>query len=236
MKFPKPNILSAFLISALVLAAAFAWLSEKVGVAPALAVFTAVSLSLAPRPSHILGAVATAERDTEKRAGEFLTLPLAADTVIYGGTLVAKDANGRLVPASDTAGLRVIGRAAATVDNTDGSAGDLDGTVELGVFFFDNSETNAVDAADVGTMAEVEDDQTVADDSTNHVAAGRVVEVTAEGVWVDTRYAYFGAKTVVALTSTNGTAAAAAADLAGLAAEAEKIGDDVRALHASLFG
>lgn len=34
-----------------------------------------------------------------------------------------------------------------------------------------------------------------------------------------------------ALTSTDGVAAAAAANLAGLATEAEKIGDDVRALH-----
>jgi hypothetical protein len=38
----------------------------------------------------------------------------------------------------------------------------------------------------------------------------------------------------VTLTSTNGTAAAASADLAALAAEAEKIGDDVRALYAAL--
>lgn len=37
----------------------------------------------------------------------------------------------------------------------------------------------------------------------------------------------------VTLTSTNGTAAAASANLSGLAAEAEKIGDDVRALHAA---
>lgn len=36
----------------------------------------------------------------------------------------------------------------------------------------------------------------------------------------------------VTLTSTNGTAAGASASLANLAAEAEKIGDDVRALHA----
>lgn len=39
---------------------------------------------------------------------------------------------------------------------------------------------------------------------------------------------------VAALTSTNGTAAAASADLAALAAEAEKIGDDVRALGSAL--
>jgi hypothetical protein len=39
---------------------------------------------------------------------------------------------------------------------------------------------------------------------------------------------------VAAFTSTNGTAAAASASLANLAAEAEKIGDDVRALGAAL--
>lgn len=39
---------------------------------------------------------------------------------------------------------------------------------------------------------------------------------------------------VAAFTSTNGTAAAASANLANLAAEAEKIGDDVRALGAAL--
>jgi len=38
-----------------------------------------------------------------------------------------------------------------------------------------------------------------------------------------------------ALTSTDGTAAAAAADLAALAAEAEKIGDDVRDVHAAML-
>jgi len=41
------------------------------------------------------------------------------------------------------------------------------------------------------------------------------------------------APTAVTLTSTNGTAAGAA-DLAALKAEAEKIGDDVRAMHAAL--
>lgn len=40
------------------------------------------------------------------------------------------------------------------------------------------------------------------------------------------------AQAPAALTSTDGVAAAAAADLAALAAEAEKIGDDVRSLHA----
>lgn len=42
------------------------------------------------------------------------------------------------------------------------------------------------------------------------------------------------AQASVVLTSTNGTAGAASASLANLAAEAEKIGDDVRAIHAAL--
>lgn len=41
---------------------------------------------------------------------------------------------------------------------------------------------------------------------------------------------------IAALTSTNGTAAAATADLPGLAAEAEKIGDDLRAIANALNG
>lgn len=53
-----------------------------------------------------------------------------------------------------------------------------------------------------------------------------VVEVSDQPEWVFV-------PTVVALTSTDGTAAAAA-DLAALKAEAEKIGDDVRAVHAAL--
>ena len=48
---------------------------------------------------------------------------------------------------------------------------------------------------------------------------------------VDTLFAEMG--TQVTLTSTNGTAAAAA-DLAALKVETEKIGDDVRAIHAAL--
>lgn len=41
---------------------------------------------------------------------------------------------------------------------------------------------------------------------------------------------------IAALTSTNGTAAAASANLANLAAETEKIGDDLRAIAAALDG
>lgn len=178
---------------------------------------------------------ATAARNTDARPGDLVYLPLAAATVIYKGTIVARDAAGRAVPASDTAGLRVVGRAEETVDNSAGLADALSINILLGCYKLDNSGTAAVDADDIGKMAVVEDDQTVAETSTNLVCAGRITGVDSDGVWVDTRHAFYGPKTMPTLTSTNGTMAAAADD-AATKAEGEKIGDDVRALHASLFG
>jgi hypothetical protein len=65
--------------------------------------------------------------------------------------------------------------------------------------------------------------------STNGVAAAAI-----PGVLTSTN-GVAGAAIPGALTSTDGTAAAASADLAALAAEAEKIGDDVRAVHAAVL-
>lgn len=61
---------------------------------------------------------------------------------------------------------------------------------------------------------------------TSAAADGDLIEVET--------YAPVKVVVVAAFTSTNGTAAAASASLANLAAEAEKIGDDVRALGAAL--
>jgi hypothetical protein len=201
---------------------------------------TAVLLALltwgSPRiVTRSLGAAATADRNTDERPGNEVSLPVAAATVCYLGTLAARDANGRAVSASDTAGLRVIGRFEETADNAAGAAGAISVKIRLGVFKFDNSATQAITAAMVGRMAVVEDDQTVAATSTNLVCAGRIVGVDSDGVWVDTRHAFYGPRTLPTLTSTNGTMAAAADD-AATKAEGEKIGDDVRALHSSLFG
>lgn len=229
-----------FLAAALMVCAlAFGLELIAIHVSPPAAVLAGLALLSAPlalqSPTYCLGAHASAPVNTQRRPGERLYLPMAASAKIYQGTLFAKDSNGRAVRASDTAGLRVVGRAEETVDNSAGSAGDLSINGELGVFKFANSATNALTQADIGKHAVVEDDNTVASTATNKVNAGRVVAVDSDGVWVDTRYAYFGPRTVVTLTSTDGVAGAAA-DLTALKAEAEKIGDDIRALHASLFG
>lgn len=168
------------------------------------------------------------------RAGEIRQYPVAASTTIYAGTMVALNSSGYAIPAADTAGLLVIGRAEEYVDNAAGSAGDLTVNCRKGVFRYANSGSAAVDAvADVGKFAFVEDDQTVAETSTHSVKAGIVVDIDDDGVWVDMT-GNRSIPTAVTLGSTNGTAGAAA-DLTALKAEAELIGDDVRAIHAALL-
>lgn len=131
---------------------------------------------------------ATAEINTPERPGTTTSYPVAASTTIYAGTLVALNSSGYALPAADTAGLRVVGRAEATVDNSAGSAGDVNADVKEGVFLYNNSATDAVDANDRGKDCFVEDDNTVSEAGATHrVVAGRVVDVTTDGVWVDVR-------------------------------------------------
>lgn len=169
----------------------------------------------------------------ERPSNAFVTLGLAADAVIVAGELVAKNAAGNAVPASDTAALRVIGRAEADADNTDGDAGDVTVLIKRGVFQYDNG-TAALTAADVNKVCFIETSTKVqSSGGTNNIVAGLVIEVDDNGVWVDTTRSTVPAAVAPTLTSTNGTAGAAA-DLTALKAEAEKIGDDVRAIHAAL--
>lgn len=184
----------------------------------------------------LLGTVATAPRMTDERRGQLRYFPLAAATKIFQGVQVALDASGNAVNASDTAGLRVIGRAEETVDNTGGSAGDLSINVKVGTFKWANSGTQALDPDDKGKICFVEDNTTVAETSTHKVKAGRMVELDDAGasVWVDSAHAQV-VPVALTLGSTNGTAGAAA-DLAALKAETELLSDDFRAVIVILQG
>lgn len=145
-----------------------------------------IPIALNP-PSHVLGAAATADRNTEARPGEFVECDVAANTTIYLGTIVAVDAQGNAVPASDAAGLTVLGRAEETVVNT-GAAGAKVIVIRRGIFLWDNSGAAALTKAHIGTIAYVADDQTVANASVNAIKAGLVVGINTDGVWIDTRY------------------------------------------------
>ena len=126
-------------------------------------------------------AAATKDRITEKKTVDLQSYPVKAATKIYAGTLVGLLA-GYLVPAADTAALRVKGVATDTVDNTAGADGDLRCKVEAPIRarFAAASITQAM----VGTKMHVVDDQTFDDATgTNSVVAGILDEFisTTEG-------------------------------------------------------
>jgi hypothetical protein len=127
------------------------------------------------------------ERNTQWRDGLLPTLPVAASTKIEAGKMVGVNSSGYAVEAADTSGIKVLGVADHTVDNSSGSNGALSVRVRRGKqFLLKNSATNAVDVADAGTYVFVEDDETVADAAgTNGVIAGSCIEVVSDGVWVE---------------------------------------------------
>jgi hypothetical protein len=111
---------------------------------------------------------------------ELISVRVKASTIIYKGALVALSA-GYLVPASAAAGLRCIGRADESVDNSAGADGALRCQVRPGVFLFDNATAgNAIAAAQVGTSCYVVDDHTVSK-TPGPAIAGVVVDIESDG-------------------------------------------------------
>lgn len=103
---------------------------------------------------------------------------------MYAGGMAAVDYADEVQMASDTAGLKVVGRCEKDVDNTsDGESAE----VRRGIFRYANSSTSPVPRSAIGKPCFVEDDATVAGASTNFVAAGIVHDVDSSGVWVDQR-------------------------------------------------
>jgi hypothetical protein len=128
-----------------------------------------------------------ADRNTPKKDGIEIGLAVAASTKIEAGHMVAVNAAGYAVHASDTAGLKVMGRAQETVDNTSGANGDKTVLIlRKKMFKFANDSTNAVAQAHVGGNVYVKDSVTVdSDGGTNDIVAGKCFGVETDGVWVE---------------------------------------------------
>lgn len=124
-------------------------------------------------------AALTSDRDTQERIPQQRTLESAG--TIYAGALVAVNGNGKAVPASDTAGLTVIGRAQHPAVSGEKI------TVKVGCFAFDAASGVTFTAADAGSIAYVTDDHTVnKTGGTNKIVAGIVYDVDDQGVWIRT--------------------------------------------------
>lgn len=116
------------------------------------------------------------------------TGPVKASTKILGGTLGGIDASGWGVPMTAATGIKVIGVAKDTADNSDGSNGAINVTFELSqtirVYLFANDSGTPLTKADVWAPCYGVDNQTVSGDDTGRSSSGTVFEVTSEGVWI----------------------------------------------------
>lgn len=128
-----------------------------------------------------------ADRKTPMKDGELIPLPVAASTIIEAGKMAAANATGYTVEAADAASYKVMGRAEETVDNSTGSDGDLSVLVRRKkAFKYNNSGSNPVTEAHIGTDIYVEDDETVSSSGgTNSIVAGKCLGVESDGVWVE---------------------------------------------------
>jgi len=93
-----------------------------------------------------------------------LWLPVEANTIIYGGTMVASNANGNAVPASASGALKLWGRCERQVNNLNtntpfGAAAAQFVSIRKGPFFFNQDGT--ISQANIGQNCFAVDDNTV---------------------------------------------------------------------------
>lgn len=166
-------------------------------------------------------------------------LPVKADHKIFQGVMVAYDpANSQAEyadPAMAATAIVIGVNVGDTVDNLDGAKGDKKISPKAGVFRMANDGN--VTVAHIGKRLRVIDDHTVGVPAGTNAdrLAGICIGLDGTGyvfVQIGGAAAMRSPQTVT-LTSTNGTMAAAADD-AAVKVEGEKIGDDVRAIHAAL--
>jgi len=129
----------------------------------------------------------SADRDTPRRDGDLYSFPVAASTEIFQGSLVVLDASGNAEPGSTATGKVAVGCASEYVDNSSGSAADVNVEVTAGIFRWENSGSDAVTKASIGDTVYIEDDETVCATATSKSAAGVMVDIDSLGVWVETK-------------------------------------------------
>ncbi len=127
----------------------------------------------------------TNDRNTESRPGAMFNDPVAAGARIFTGSLVVLNAAGYLAPGNTAIGLKARGVAQEQANNVAGDDGDFFCDSFKGIYKFANDGTVA--RADIGGTAYIVDDQTVADNdgSGTRSAAGTIVDLDADGVWVE---------------------------------------------------
>lgn len=146
--------------------------------------FMLAALALAI-PSLSMATAATESQVTPRRDGKAFSYTADA-TKLLQGVIWARNGSGYIVNASDATGLVVVGVGSAEVDNSAGSAGDLECIAERGVFKLANDTGSPITEARINSVCYVLDNATVsASGGTYNIIAGLVRKVDSDGVWVD---------------------------------------------------
>lgn len=130
----------------------------------------------------------TAGKPIKTRSGEQRSVGLKAGVKVFAGAIAVLTSTGVAQAGAAGTGLKCIGYFESDADNTAGADNAMVAQVRKGVVLLINStSTDAITAADINSMAYIVDDQTVAKTNGGNArsAAGRVVDVTTDGVWVD---------------------------------------------------
>lgn len=139
----------------------------------------------------------TQGRNTPRRDGDRFVFPVAEGAVCFVGGIAIME-GGFCLPGYETdPAAETVGVFEETVDNSDGGDGDATVKVRRGVFRFANGVgLDEISLNHVGKAAFVIDDQTVGlgvGASNGRTLAGKVVDVDAQGVWVEMdAYAEYG--------------------------------------------
>ena len=139
----------------------------------------------------------TQDRDTKEKTGVSYTMGVSAGKLMYAGGIACINGSGTgfLTPGATALGLLALGRTLGQADNTLGSDGALNATVERGVFRYANSAGgDAIAETNIGEICFIVDDGAVALTNGNGTRsqAGVVFDVDTQGVWrpIDQRKVY----------------------------------------------
>lgn len=128
----------------------------------------------------------TRDRNTPLKNAEIIGVPAAANAVIHAGAIVVANANGYAAPGTTAAGQTYLGRAEESANNTGGANGAATVLVRrLNAFKWGND--GSITQAHQGKTAYIVDDQTLAatDGAGTRSAAGRIVGIEPDGVWIE---------------------------------------------------
>lgn len=129
-------------------------------------------------------AVLAEDRMTEIKEVGLKSYLVKGATKIFEGSIVGVNSSGYALPAADAAGIKVVGVANETVDNTAGADGALN--IVVRTFVLAKFDATSITQAMVGQVMYVVDDHTFDDTvGTNGITAGVLAEyISATEGWI----------------------------------------------------